>query len=263
MWNNLYLASVKSYVCIRPIRATVKYRTRQTPSTKSGRNTLSNFWEENSRRTETLGMQILHYTFIQRTHRRWSKELLPTRQQTRRKRVCNQINVLVLRPDRCFIDDTVLQTVHDHDTGALLGYYAASCGNCLPTFRDNVSVLPSRAVAQLVEALRYKPEGHGFESRWCHWNFHWHNPSGRTMALGSTQPLTEMCTRNLSWGVKAAGAYGWQPATYMCRVSWNLGASTSWNPKGLSRPVMGMLYLYLSYLQGSRVRDGKLMIVVR
>jgi len=27
------------------------------------------------------------------------------------------------------------------------------------------------AVVQLVEALRYKPEGHGFNSRWCHWNF--------------------------------------------------------------------------------------------
>jgi len=26
------------------------------------------------------------------------------------------------------------------------------------------------------------------------------NPSGRTMALGSTQPLTEMSTRNISWG---------------------------------------------------------------
>jgi hypothetical protein len=26
-------------------------------------------------------------------------------------------------------------------------------------------------VAQLVEALRYKPEGRGFDSRWCHWNF--------------------------------------------------------------------------------------------
>jgi hypothetical protein len=25
------------------------------------------------------------------------------------------------------------------------------------------------------------------------------------MALGSTQPLTEMSTRNISWGVKAAG----------------------------------------------------------
>jgi hypothetical protein len=30
--------------------------------------------------------------------------------------------------------------------------------------------------------------------------FHWHNPSGRTMALGSTQPPTEMNTRNISWG---------------------------------------------------------------
>ena len=29
--------------------------------------------------------------------------------------------------------------------------------------------------------------------------FHWHNPSGRTMALGSTQHLTEMSTRNISW----------------------------------------------------------------
>jgi hypothetical protein len=36
--------------------------------------------------------------------------------------------------------------------------------------------------------------------------FHWRNPSGRTMALGSTQPLTEMSTRDISWGVKAAGA---------------------------------------------------------
>ena len=41
--------------------------------------------------------------------------------------------------------------------------------------------------------------------------FHWHNPSGSTIALGLTHPLTEMSTRNISWGVKAAGAYGWQP----------------------------------------------------
>ena len=32
------------------------------------------------------------------------------------------------------------------------------------------------------------------------------------MALGLTQPLTEMSTRNISGGgVKAAGAQGWQP----------------------------------------------------
>ena len=30
--------------------------------------------------------------------------------------------------------------------------------------------------------------------------FYWLNPSCRTMALGSTQPLTEMSTRNISWG---------------------------------------------------------------
>jgi hypothetical protein len=28
--------------------------------------------------------------------------------------------------------------------------------------------------------------------------FHWHNPSGRTMVLRLTQPLTEMNTRNIS-----------------------------------------------------------------
>jgi hypothetical protein len=30
----------------------------------------------------------------------------------------------------------------------------------------------------------------------------------------------------------------------MCRLSRNLRASTFWNPMGLSRPVMGLLYLY-------------------
>ena len=40
---------------------------------------------------------------------------------------------------------------------------------------------------------------------------HWHNTSGRTVALGLAQPLTEMSTKNVSWGVKAAGAWCWQP----------------------------------------------------
>ena len=26
-------------------------------------------------------------------------------------------------------------------------------------------------MAQFVEALHYKSESHGFDSRWCHWNF--------------------------------------------------------------------------------------------
>jgi hypothetical protein len=76
-------------------------------------------------------------------------------------------------------------------------------------------LLWEHAVAQLVEALCYQPKGHGTNPVCVTGIFHWHNPSGRTMALRSTQPLTEMSTRNISWGwgggVKAAGAYGWQP----------------------------------------------------
>jgi hypothetical protein len=33
----------------------------------------------------------------------------------------------------------------------------------------------------------------------------------------------------------------------MCVLSRNCGASTSWNPKGMSRPVAGKLYLSLIY----------------
>jgi hypothetical protein len=46
-------------------------------------------------------------------------------------------------------------------------------------------------VVQLVEALRYKPEGRGFDSGWC--------PSCRTVALRLSQPLIEMSIRNISW----------------------------------------------------------------
>jgi len=61
-------------------------------------------------------------------------------------------------------------------------------------------------VAQLVESLCFKLEGRGFDSPCFIGIFYWHNPSGCTMTLGSTQPLSEMSTMNISWGVKAAGA---------------------------------------------------------
>ena len=63
-------------------------------------------------------------------------------------------------------------------------------------------------MVQLVEALRYKtdsiPDG-------VIGIFHSHSPSGRTMALGLTQPLTEMSTWNISCGVKAVGAQNLKP----------------------------------------------------
>ena len=62
-------------------------------------------------------------------------------------------------------------------------------------------------VGQLVEALCYKPDGCGFDSRWGSLKFfRLHNPSGRNMVSGLTQSLTEMSTRNIVCRVRAAGA---------------------------------------------------------
>jgi len=77
--------------------------------------------------------------------------------------------------------------------------------------------------------------------------FYGRNPSHRTMVLGLIQPLTEMSTRNISWGggwrrpVRRADSL----TTFMYHLSWNLGASTSWNTQGQSRPVMGLFYLFI------------------
>jgi hypothetical protein len=55
------------------------------------------------------------------------------------------------------------------------------------------------------------------------------NPSSRTMALGSTQPLTGMSTRNLPGGKKRLTTL----PPHVCRMSENVGASTCRIPKGL------------------------------
>jgi len=102
------------------------------------------------------------------------------------------------------------------------------------------SKLRGYAVAKLIEELRYKSEGRGFDSLWYHLNFLLTYPSGRTRALWSTQPGTDISTRNISWG-------GGEEATFMCRLTWNLGASTSWNPQGLSRDCFIFLLLFPSY----------------
>ena len=62
-------------------------------------------------------------------------------------------------------------------------------------------------MAQLVEALSYKPEGRWFDYRQCHWNFSLtHNPSGSTMALGVESASNRNEYQEHFLGVKAAGA---------------------------------------------------------
>jgi len=62
--------------------------------------------------------------------------------------------------------------------------------------------------------------------------FHWHNPSDRTMALGSTQPLTEMSTWSISWG-KGGQCIELNLTTFMCWLSW----TGSLNPLEPSRSL--------------------------
>jgi len=69
-------------------------------------------------------------------------------------------------------------------------------------------------------------------------NFHWHNHSSHILALGLTQPLTELSNRDISRGVKKLACRADNLTTFMCQLSSNL------EPSG---PVQGLLYLYIYY----------------
>jgi hypothetical protein len=65
------------------------------------------------------------------------------------------------------------------------------------------------------------------------------------MALGSTQLLTEMSTRNLSGG-KGRPVHKAENLTAICEpIVYNVGASTSHNHMGLHGRLQGFLYLLL------------------
>jgi hypothetical protein len=66
--------------------------------------------------------------------------------------------------------------------------------------KGSLKLKEGNTVALLVEALSYNLGSRGFDSRWGHWEFSLTSSSGRNMALGLTQPLTEMNTRDISWG---------------------------------------------------------------
>jgi hypothetical protein len=68
------------------------------------------------------------------------------------------------------------------------------------------------------------------------------------MTLGLTQPVTQMSSRNISWGVKALGVYGWQP--YHLHVSTVLksGSLKLLEPSGSVQACNGIaLYGYYAY----------------
>jgi hypothetical protein len=97
-------------------------------------------------------------------------------------------------------EDILYKCISGGQSGNETDHFVSTSGFFVPL----LSIIPGHAVAQLVEAVRYRPEGRGFN---CVIGiFHWHIPSGRTMALWLIQPLTEISTRNISSGVNVAGA---------------------------------------------------------
>ena len=97
-------------------------------------------------------------------------------------------------------------------------------------------------MAHVAEALRYKTEVAGSISDLVTASFHWHNPSGLTMALGPTHPLKEMSSRNISWGGKGGWCLGLTlPPRAYCLEIWEpqlLGTIRACNrsPQGLITP---------------------------
>jgi hypothetical protein len=97
------------------------------------------------------------------------------------------------------------------------------------------SKIRGHAVAQLIEALSYKPEGRGFDSCCV--------IDTSLPSLGWTQPITDMSTN--------AGADNL--TNFVCRVSRNLGATTSWNPQGQACTGIALPCFVLRYCEISQI----------
>jgi hypothetical protein len=79
--------------------------------------------------------------------------------------------------------------------------------------------------------------------------FHCLNPSGSTMALGSTHPLTN---EYQEYYVEGKGGRCVGLSTFMCRLSGNLEASSFWNLQGLPRPVQDCFNFFTFTMKSRR-----------
>jgi hypothetical protein len=94
----------------------------------------------------------------------------------------------------------------------------------------------------VVKALHYYSDGRGIDSRWCHWIFQWHNPSDRTMALGSTQPLVKISTRNIPGGNGGRYVRVTTSPPLSARMLWKSGSLNLLEPSRPHRACYGTPY---------------------
>jgi len=106
---------------------------------------------------------------------------------------------------------------------------------------NSVSVLTGDRGRTVVKMLFYKSEGRWFDSRSCH------NPSDRTMALGSTQPLNRNEYQEYFLGVKSGRCLRLTTLTPSCAIVTKSGSVNFLAPSGHLRLLMGRIYLYLVF----------------
>jgi len=98
------------------------------------------------------------------------------------------------------------------------------------------------AVAQLVEALRYKPEGSRFDSRWCHWNFSLTQSFRPHYVPGDDSDSNRNEYQEYFLGVKAASTYGWQLYYLHVLIVLKSGSLSLLEPSGSVQACNGIAF---------------------
>jgi hypothetical protein len=103
------------------------------------------------------------------------------------------------------------------------------------------------AVARVVQALRYKPEGCGFDSRRCHWNF----PSTQACRPQYGPKVDSASNRNEYQeyfpGGRCVGLTTLPPSCFACLEIWNP------QPPGTLRACRGILSRYIIVCNSSTI----------
>jgi hypothetical protein len=99
----------------------------------------------------------------------------------------------------------------------------------------------------LFEALHYKPKGRGFNSQLGNWNYSLAYFFRPQYGPGVDSASNRNEYQGYLLGGKGGRCVGLTTVPPSCADCLEiLGALTSWSSKGMSRPVMGLLYRYLN-----------------